>query len=95
MYQVLRWIAEGKIRWAFWPPDADLTGKEANGIWIPHPTHDDDDSDLQSEEDDHPKVKSDESSGSEEESSSEEAEGVDVQVAGIGRYEALSLNDGQ
>ena len=95
LYKVLRCIAEGKIGWAFWPPDTDLIGEEANGIWIPHATRDDDDSDLQSEEEDdpRPKIISDESSGSEE--SGSEAEEDDVHVVGIGRFGALGLNDEQ
>jgi len=34
---VLRLVAEGKIAWAFWPPETDLVAvqcDESNGIWV-------------------------------------------------------------
>lgn len=42
---VLRMLAEGRIRWAFWPPDApaktfQVDHKPESGLWIPQGTED-------------------------------------------------------
>ena len=62
IFAVLRALAEGRIRWAFWPPGTDVQtiiahqgGGEApdgagNGIWI---AHGQDESDAESEDDRH------------------------------------------
>lgn len=61
---VLRFLAEGKIGWGFWPPNTsreviDSQVKNGNGIWIPYGEEggtyvlndNDEDSDLEAEED--------------------------------------------
>lgn len=48
-------VAEGKVRWAFWPPSArPPTSTAENGIWIPGEPgqHIEDDSDEDEDEDD-------------------------------------------
>ena len=30
----MRALADGRVRWGFWPPDADLSGRENRGIWL-------------------------------------------------------------
>ena len=60
-----------------------------DGIWIPH-IADGDESEFESEGEE--SADSEEMSGSEEKRSEEEEE-VDVQVAGVGRFGALVLDD--
>ena len=89
-------MAEGRVRWAFWPPDADFSaveGESSDGIWIPHATDVDDDTEFESEDDESdPHAGSQDVSRSEETSESEEDE-VRVQTAGIGRFGTLVLDD--
>ena len=91
---VLRAVAESRIRWAFWPPDTDVSsmaGDPGDGIWIPRATGVDDDTEYESEEDEsESSAHSQEMSGSEPQSESEE-EAVGVEVAGVGRFGALVL----
>lgn len=105
---VLRALAEGKIRWGFWPPDIDISairehmpeGEKGNGIWI-RPLGDvmDDDweieSDFESEdgrEDKDMRDRESEVEDEEDEEESEEEEGSNV-AATSGRFGALLLNE--
>ena len=31
---VMRALADGRVRWGFWPPGSDLSGREGSGIWL-------------------------------------------------------------
>jgi len=92
---VLRAVAESRVRWAFWPPDMDVSsmeGEPGDGIWI-SVANGDDNTEYESEEDEsEPSAHSEETSESEEKNDSEE-EGVKVHVAGVGRFGTLSLDD--
>lgn len=33
-YVVMRALADGRVRWGFWPPGSDLSGREGSGIWL-------------------------------------------------------------
>jgi len=90
---VLRAVAEGRVRWAFWPPNAEISCMEGNGIWTPHATDVDDNVESSEEDESEPSVRSQEMSESEEQSESEEEEEVGVPVAGVGRFGALVLDD--
>jgi len=94
---ILRAVAESRVRWAFWPPDMDVSsmgGQPGDGIWIPDIADVDDDTEFESEDDEtDASAHSSEMSESEEKSKSEEEEEVRVQVAGIGRFGALILDD--
>jgi hypothetical protein len=102
IFTVLRAVAEGKVRWAFWPPDMDVSsmdGEQGNGIWIPHVADGDDESEFESEDEaGEESVHSEETSESEENPASEdEGQGDDevaVQVTRMGRFGALTLDDG-
>jgi len=94
---ILRALAEGKIKWAFWPPgSSDAEGTE-NGIWISGDEAEDD-SDQESEEDgnirragsDDGELKSD-VSDSESLNDGEEKDGVTIG----GRFGALALEEAQ
>ncbi|KAH7916432.1 P-loop containing nucleoside triphosphate hydrolase protein [Hygrophoropsis aurantiaca] len=77
---ILRFVAEGKVSWAFWPPGTDLgkieeeVGSEAGiGIWIPggiRPEDDDEESDYPQEETGH-----DDESNSDEDDSEDGSDG--------------------
>jgi hypothetical protein len=30
----MRALADGKVRWGFWPPQGDIEGREGKGIWL-------------------------------------------------------------
>jgi len=94
---ILRAVAEGRIRWAFWPPDTDVSfveGEPGDGIWIPHTTVVEGDNEYESEEDElASSAHSEEIMESEEKSDSEEEEAVIVQLVGAGRFGALVLDD--
>ena len=72
IFAVLRALAEGRIRWAFWPPGTDVQtiiahqgGGEGpdgagNGIWI---AHGQDESDAESEDDRHARPHGSDSEG--------------------------------
>jgi len=93
---VLRALAEGRIGWAFWPPDTAIStvmmhAQSGEGIWVPHITVEDE---QESEED---VTDLDVESLSGEDSASEEDSSEDnfpsATNAGIGRFGALSLDD--
>jgi hypothetical protein len=90
-------VAEGKVHWAFWPPDTDIScieGKSSDGIWIPHTTDVDDNIDAESEEDEsEPSIHSQETSEFEDQLESEEEGEVGMPAAGVGRFGALALDD--
>jgi len=94
---VLRAVAESRVRWAFWPPDTDIScieGQSGDGIWIPHAADVDDNIDTESEEDEsEPSIHSQEASESEDQSESEEEGEVGMPAAGVGRFGALVLDD--
>jgi hypothetical protein len=95
---VLRGVAEGRVAWAFWPPDMEvsLDSKESSdgmGIWIPRPEDDAAGSDEESEEEEDdevadnkeetPEVSENDDSGTESESDSAALH------VGAGRFGAL------
>lgn len=100
---MLRAVAEGRIGWAFWPPDTGLKeikscGSPEQGIWIPRSDRADDESDSESEHGDgssSDETDSEESEGAEEDKvESDDDKEVAAKPAGTGRFGALSLNDG-
>jgi len=103
--KVLRALAEGRIGWAFWPPDTPLQqvaagGDGQQGLWIPRGDAIDEDTDHQSEgeDEDHEHDQSSES-GEDEDTHEDDEEasddGVDgTTVASAGRFGALAVNDG-
>jgi hypothetical protein len=38
---VMRALADGRVRWGFWPPGSDLSGREGSGIWLDDASVDD------------------------------------------------------
>uniref|UniRef100_A0A8H8CQF2 Guanine nucleotide-binding protein-like 1 n=1 Tax=Psilocybe cubensis TaxID=181762 RepID=A0A8H8CQF2_PSICU len=105
---ILRTLAEGRIGWAFWPPDTPLeeatTADDHLGIWIPLSDHTDDisASDRESEEEDdiHETESPSFSAPAEEEDSEEsefgeEAQSSVSQVGVSGRFGALALSEGE
>ena len=71
---VLRMLAEGRIRWGYWPPGSDesviraVAGVEGAGIWIPGQDI------IDEEEDDEPEeLKGDERAGKKHEDSADDA----------------------
>ncbi|KAI0068111.1 P-loop containing nucleoside triphosphate hydrolase protein [Artomyces pyxidatus] len=95
---VLRALAEGKIRWAFWPPGSEAAAidQPGNGIWIPAAEGYDDDalSDSEDERDEEEGGNEDDDDGDDEEvtivSSDEENDGM---AAKFGRFALLGGDD--
>lgn len=98
---VLRAVAESRVRWAFWPPDTDISameGRAGDGIWIPHASGIDSDSELESDDESEPLHSEGtpelEDQSDIEEDEHEEGEGeTQLNVAGVGRFGALVLHD--
>lgn len=97
MTQVLRMIAEGRVRWAFWPPGTDpkdLNGAAGTGIWIPHDDNDTWDERESEEEEDDGKLRHP-ASDSGEEGSDDESEEHDEELTttAVGsRFGALHIS---
>ncbi|KAH7927290.1 P-loop containing nucleoside triphosphate hydrolase protein [Leucogyrophana mollusca] len=77
---ILRFVAEGKVSWAFWPPGTDLAmveaeggGEKGNGIWISGGVQHQD-VDDESEEDDDERTQSGEEEGDGEEGEASRSE---------------------
>ena len=98
---VLRALAEGRVRWAFWPPGTEpsILSEAGDGIWIPSG---DDTVGVDSESDGEEGVERDRVSESDEEGSQqddsldeeEEEEEADLNEASVGgRFGALALED--
>lgn len=100
--KVLRALAEGRIGWAFWPPDTTLQqvaagGDGQQGLWIPRGDAIDEDTDHQSEgeDEDHEHAESGEDEDTHEDDEEASDDGVDgTTVASAGRFGALAVNDG-
>ena len=95
---VLRALAEGRVGWAFWPPDTPLEQissvavSEGLGIWIPRgdsTEHDGTDSESDGE-DRHVSFETEEEEISHDEDDSDLVE--HVPITGLGRFGALSLS---
>ena len=102
---VLRALAEGRISWAFWPPDSTLNeitsvaSEEGLGIWISC-----DDMDYASEQEPESEEEVDDGSGSDKHSAGSEGSELDGDeesnldggrvVAGIGMFDALAIKEG-
>jgi hypothetical protein len=101
---VLRALAEGRIGWAFWPPDstldeiASVASGEGMGIWIPRGDMDDgseQDPESEEEEFDDNEIEDDKHSTGSEDSELDgdvESDGG-RKVAGIGMFDALAINE--
>lgn len=98
--KVLRALAEGKISWAFWPPETpqETLSSEVSeaglGIWIPQGKLLDAGSDQESEEEG--EDASAKGASSEEEMDSDVVEEVDendAKTSVIGRFGALAVSD--
>ena len=106
---VLRALAEGRISWAFWPPDstldeiASVASGEGVGIWIPRGMDDglasEQEPESEEEADDYGNGDDKRSIGSEESEDSEVDGDVELdggrKVAGIGRFHALAINESE
>ena len=93
---MLRALAEGRVKWAFWPPGyLGHSGDTNKGIWINSGATEESDED-DSEADDEADQEVEDGSGSEdngvEEESEEEFVGIGI-AAGGGRFGALTLAD--
>jgi hypothetical protein len=94
---VLRTLADGKIRWAFWPPDTPLMEnkiRDGHGIWLGSPAEDDrSDPELSDEgsESDSEEEGDASEAASDSEGISEESESPTVAMRG--RFSALDLED--
>jgi hypothetical protein len=93
---VLRTLAEGRVKWAFWPPGHQAHPVDATwGIWLQSGTAEDseEDSDVEDE------AEQEDENGSETEDSREEdgteQESTSITIArGGGRFGPLALADG-
>ncbi|OAX43025.1 P-loop containing nucleoside triphosphate hydrolase protein [Rhizopogon vinicolor AM-OR11-026] len=103
---ILRFVAEGKIAWAFRPPETDLTTvgcNEGNGIWVMRGAeqHDQDlDEGDDDESGDETDVEEIESSDDESEQESEEdvgedanSQNADVKSTTFSRFSVLAIDD--
>ncbi|KAG6901215.1 hypothetical protein C0995_015203 [Termitomyces sp. Mi166 len=94
---ILRALAEGRIGWAFWPPDIDLKIIAANmekqgiGIWIPRATVIENDSGEEIDEDGDAITSA--TSETAEEDSSSDAEHDGEEAVRISRFGALSIDE--
>jgi hypothetical protein len=93
-YQVLRALAEGKIKWAFWPPGADEREISENGIWISGNAEAEDASDTEDEEEAEA-ISGDEELESDDSGQSSEDEKDTANSATLigGRFDALVLEE--
>lgn len=105
---VLRALAEAKIKWAFWPPGVSLPAedhREELGIWLGNAVEGEEDENcsdfesigtLSSEEDAEKEtsVTSEEVERELEEEEEEEGRNGETRVMGVGRFGALSIDDG-
>ncbi|KAF9567010.1 P-loop containing nucleoside triphosphate hydrolase protein [Agrocybe pediades] len=101
---LLRALAEGKIGWAFWPPDTPLeqiaaAGGDGHGLWIPRADSTDEE-EFGSEEDADDKAFNSNSEETEEEDDDSEiteeeevGEGGDVGSVGVGMFGALAIEE--
>ncbi|KII93170.1 hypothetical protein PLICRDRAFT_35356 [Plicaturopsis crispa FD-325 SS-3] len=99
---ILRLVAEGKVRWAFWPPGTDPKIIEAeageggvgNGVWIPRENGEEEEI-VESESDEKAEEESgDDTTASEEDSEDEDehtGETAPIKSSGVGRFGALSV----
>ncbi|KDR85475.1 hypothetical protein GALMADRAFT_52603 [Galerina marginata CBS 339.88] len=103
---ILRSLAEGRLAWAFWPPDTTPEeiaaiggGDQGHGIWIPQGDNTDYGSDPESEdereeENDHRSTAT-EDQAEEAGGETSEADEVITGGAGVGRFGALAINDNE
>jgi hypothetical protein len=93
----LRLLAEGKIKWAFWPPGYDETHSipDANagyGIWVPSEVEDPDPNDNEEGSDDSDGDGDDPETGEESSGSTTSGSGS-YQTRASTKFELLSLLD--
>ena len=94
---VLRLLAEGKIGWAFWPPDADEESiveenGDGNGIWIPRYSAFDEKTDSDGSE----KEQHDDSEGGENITTSDESDSINEDQpmqSMASRFDALVVDE--
>jgi hypothetical protein len=92
---VLRALAEGRIRWAFWPPETPLADIHVHqpadaGIWIRNPEGEEyDDDGVESGAEEQREHSGEETEGSEDEEDSE-SEDVDEVKGSVVRFSALT-----
>jgi hypothetical protein len=93
-------LAEGKIAWAFWPPDAeerlirDEQHESGAGIWIPGDSELDDDVDPSEPESLTDEEKFEADSVDEEVSSESDSNQEESIPTGLGRFGALVMAEG-
>jgi hypothetical protein len=98
-FEVLRALAEGRIGWAFWPPHTAIPtitahAESDSGIWAPHITIKDENSEFGSDEEvEQVEVVSDDDDASESDESSLGDVDPSTSSVGIGRFGALLLDD--
>jgi hypothetical protein len=93
----MRTLAEGRVRWAFWPPGYQVRSEDTHqGIWLNIGTaedSDDEDSEVEDESEQEMEDGSETEDDSAEENSEEEPTGIGISASG-GRFSALALADG-
>ncbi|KAA1467966.1 P-loop containing nucleoside triphosphate hydrolase protein [Dentipellis sp. KUC8613] len=96
---ILRMLAEGRIKWAFWPPDVEpavIEDAAVRGIWIPADIGDSDSSDSEEEPQDQTRNSEDESSEDKEEGDGSESKTVAGQwedTKAASRFALLQVDD--
>ncbi|KAF8913137.1 hypothetical protein CPB84DRAFT_1760427 [Gymnopilus junonius] len=97
---ILRSLAEGRIKWAFWPPDmsaeqisAENGGIQGNGIWVPQSSPVDDESEPESLPESDAEENVQRTDTTEEVVESSEDEGNATGIVDGGRFGALAIND--
>ncbi|KAG6910522.1 hypothetical protein DXG01_009941 [Tephrocybe rancida] len=103
---ILRAMAEGKVGWAFWPPETAattitaITEGQGTGIWIPRATvvedetdNDSGDDDSDPDQDENPVVLDSPDEVTDEETSDDEEEYAGSSVLGVSRFGALAIEE--
>jgi len=93
---VLRTLAEGRVRWAFWPPGYQVRSEDAKqGIWLNNGTaecSDEEDSEVEEVSEQETEDGNETEDDGAEEKSEGESTGIGF-AAGGGRFSALALGD--
>ena len=93
-------MAEGKIAWAFWPPDVeerfirDEQHEPGAGVWIPGDSELDDDVDPSEPESLTDEEKFEVDSVNDEVSSESDSDQEESRPTGLGRFGALAIDEG-
>ena len=92
----MRTLAEGRVKWAFWPPGYQAGPEDTKqGIWLNTGVEEDSDEESEVEDETEEEMEDGSETGDDgvEEDSDEEPTGIGI-PAGGGRFGALALADG-